>query len=412
VKNKVPAGWSWCVLRDVMGPPQYGLSLAASPDGNMPMIGMKDMVHGRIVDAPRIKVLVDDEQQREFRLNRGDLLLNRTNSPALVGKLAIWERNENAVFASYLVRYPARFDVALPQFTIAALCMRRSAQQIERLITPGVSQSNINPNAFYDDVKIALPPLPEQERILRVINFWDKAIDQTERLIVAKSMRYRGLLDCLCSPAFIDQMSDDWTPYKLGFVFTERDERSGVLPLLAITGQRGVVPRDALDRRQTASEDKSDYKVIRPGDIGYNTMRMWQGVFGRSNHTGIVSPAYTVVTARDGMVDPVFASHLFGHPKAISLFHRYSQGLVDDTLMLKFPQFSEIAMRLPSIHRQFEIGKVLETEESTLGPQDQYLAYLRTQKLGLMQKLLSGEWRLNERFDPQVPVLASDGAKA
>ena len=135
-------------------------------------------------------------------------------------------------------------------------------------------------------------------------------------------------------------------------------------------------------------------------------MRMWQGVFGRSKRTGIVSPAYTVITARQGEIDPVFASHLFAHPRAISLFHRYSQGLVDDTLMLKFPQFSEVMMRLPNFGEQVRIGKILEAEYEGLRPQAQYVLSLRSQKRGLMQKLLTGEWRLDERFDPPVPAVS------
>lgn len=131
-------------------------------------------------------------------------------------------------------------------------------------------------------------------------------------------------------------------------------------------------------------------------------MRMWQGVYGRSEYTGIVSPAYTVVSAVDGAIDPVFASHLFAHPRAINLFYRYSQGLVDDTLMLKFPQFSEITMRLPDIHEQLEIGRMLEAEENSLRPQESLLELLRQQKRGLMQKLLTGEWTLDERFNPPI----------
>lgn len=261
------------------------------------------------------------------------------------------------------------------------------------------------PTDYLVALPIAFPPLGAQKRIVTALDAWGQAIDQVERLIAAKRRRYRGLLHKLIGPAFVDQQSNSWVPHKLGQVFTEREDRSADLPLLAITGGGGVVPREELDRRQTASEDKSKYKVIIPGDIGYNTMRMWQGVFGRSGHTGIVSPAYTVVTAIDGIVDPVFASHLFAHPKAISLFHRYSQGLVDDTLMLKYPQFSEISMRLPNIAEQQEIGEILEGEEADLRPQDQHLASLRTQKRGLMQKLLTGKWPLDERFDP--PAIAT-----
>jgi len=257
----------------------------------------------------------------------------------------------------------------------------------------GISQGNFLASS------VIIPPRREQKRIIAVLDAWDQAIKHANHLAALMKQRYRGIRHSLVGFSFDDSISNTWLPYKLGQLFSERDERSAELPLLSITGENGVVPRDELDRRQTASEDKSKYKVIRPDDIGFNTMRMWQGVFGKSEYTGIVSPAYTVVTAIDDLCDPTFISHLFDHPRAISLFHRYSQGLVDDTLMLKFPQFAEISMRLPGIERQREIGKILEGERATLRPQSRYLASLRTQKRGLMQKLLTGEWRLGENFE-------------
>lgn len=319
----------------------------------------------------------------------------------------VFPSTERVVFSGFVIRMRLNSREILPEFWLnlaqSELFKKALHQQGSGSYITNLSQETLS------GIEIILPPVHEQERIVSVLGAWDQALDQTERLFKANLKRYRGLLNRFCGQAFVDDKAADWHPRKLGSLFIERDERCADLPLLAITGAKGVVPRDSVDRRLTASEDKSNYKVVRPGDIAYNTMRMWQGVFGRSAHTGIVSPAYTVVTAIDGEIDQVFASHLFGHPRAISLFHRYSQGLVDDTLMLKFPQFSEITMRLPRIEKQLEIGRVLETEESALRPQDEYLAALRLQKLGLMQKLLTGEWRLDGRFDTPVltpPVMA------
>ena len=52
----------------------------------------------------------------ELLLARGDLLFNRTNSAELVGKTAVWDRDDAYAFAGYLVR--VRFDesVILPDY--------------------------------------------------------------------------------------------------------------------------------------------------------------------------------------------------------------------------------------------------------------------------------------------------------
>ena len=180
----------------------------------------------------------------------------------------------------------------------------------------------------------------------------------------------------------------------LGEIFAERDERSADLPLLAITGGHGVVPRDKLERRDTSAEDKSNYKVIRKGDIGYNTMRMWQGVFGLSAHDGIVSPAYTVVTPDRTRILGEFAAHLFSHPRIVHTFRRYSQGLVDDTLLLKYPHFSEIRLPIPNISEQHRIARALDTQLGELLQLSRLVELRRQQYRGLMQRLLTGKQRL------------------
>ncbi|MFA6959221.1 MAG: restriction endonuclease subunit S [Opitutaceae bacterium] len=162
------------------------------------------------------------------------------------------------------------------------------------------------------------------------------------------------------------EIPQEWECVPLGTIFAERAE-SGFndLPLLAITGDRGVVPRDSLNRRDSSKEDKSAYLRVLPDDIAYNTMRMWQGVSGLSEHEGIVSPAYTVCRPLKGLI-PSFAPHLLKHPANIRLFHRHSQGLVDDTLNLKFHHFEKIHVALPSTKEQRRIATILKDVDVAL----------------------------------------------
>ena len=182
-----------------------------------------------------------------------------------------------------------------------------------------------------------------------------------------------------------------WHTYKLGELFTERAEINRIdLPLLSITGQNGVVPRNTKENFNAPSEDRSKYLRITPGDIGYNTMRMWQGVSGLSKLEGIVSPAYTVCIP-GSKIDGLFASYLFKYPPVIHLFRRYSQGMVDDTLALKFPNFAQIHVTIPDKPEQRRIAAVLNTCDCEIELRQKQLEALKQQKRGLMQKLLNGE---------------------
>ena len=122
-------------------------------------------------------------------------------------------------------------------------------------------------------------------------------------------------------------------------------------------------------------------------------MRMWQGVCGLSGSEGIVSPAYTILRPLPG-TNAAFMCYLFKCPAMIAKFHSRSQGLVKDTLNLKFPAFSKISVNLPDADIQKHIVHVLEKADEELNLTREYTESLRTQKRGLMQKLLTGEVRV------------------
>jgi type I restriction enzyme, S subunit len=126
-----------------------------------------------------------------------------------------------------------------------------------------------------------------------------------------------------------------------------------------------------------------------PGDIAYNSMRMWQGVSGRSEYFGIVSPAYTVCVPA-ASCDSSFLAHLLKHPRSISSFRNRSQGLVSDTWNLKYRLFSEIRTRIPSSRaEQQRIAKILDTVDEAIRSTEHLVAKLRLMKQGLLHDLLT-----------------------
>ncbi|KPK90625.1 MAG: hypothetical protein AMJ88_15740 [Anaerolineae bacterium SM23_ 63] len=248
-----------------------------------------------------------------------------------------------------------------------------------------------------------LPPLPEQKKIAEILSSWDRAVEQVNKLIEIKQRLKKGLMQQLLTgrlrlPKFgkpvqkKGELPDGWHTCKLGAYFKERRETNPNLPLLSITSDRGVIPRDEVERKDTSNADKSNYKRIAVGDIGYNTMRMWQGVSSVSGLEGIVSPAYTICTPREGYSSKYFG-YLFKYTPMIHLFYRFSQGLVSDTLSLKFYLFSQIKIRVPSEAEQIQIVKVLYNCDKEIDLLRQKKEALREQKKGLMQKLLTGEIR-------------------
>jgi len=185
-----------------------------------------------------------------------------------------------------------------------------------------------------------------------------------------------------------------WEEIHLGEIFTERNQIGHLnLPLLSI-GMSGIYPQSHSIKKDTSNEDKSKYRRICPGDIGYNTMRMWQGRSALSKLEGIVSPAYTVVTPKNNS-DSAFFSYLFKTPKMINLFFRNSQGLVEDTLNCKYHDFSIVKVLIPPTKKeQSAIANVFQIADKEIDILREKLEKLKEQKNGLMQLLLTGKKRL------------------
>ena len=243
--------------------------------------------------------------------------------------------------------------------------------------------------------KVKIPPLPEQRAIAAILRTWDNAIELTRTLIAEKQQRKRALMQQLLTgkkrlPGFVGE----WKEIKLGELFSERNEAGRFdLPLLSITADRGVILQSESDKKDTSNADKSLYRRICPGDIGYNTMRMWQGRSALSALEGIVSPAYTIVTPKSN-ADAKFFSYLFKLPAVVHLFFRNSQGLVDDTLNCKFHDFAKVRVLVPPKPEQMAIARLLIAVDAELDILQAKADALREQKKGLMQKLLTGEWRV------------------
>lgn len=340
---------------------------------------------------------MDIEKARE-NPKAGSIIISRANTSELVGACGYVECDYNNLFLSDKL-WQTEFDPenkCCPKWlnTILQLPRKRHEISVRATGTSG-SMKNISQSSFLT-IQIAIPSLPEQKKIAKILYTWDTAFNQIRKLISAKKNHKKALMNQLLSgkKRLLDSKKP-WNEYYLGDLFKERRESNGDhLPLLAITGNRGVIPASEIDRKDSSSADKSKYKRIVPGDIGYNTMRMWQGVSAVSDFEGIVSPAYTICKPKKN-VNVIFMGYLFKFPHTVHLFCRYSQGLVSDTLNLKFHHFAQIKIKIPDIKEQNAIARFLSTIDSEITSHEKKLSALKRQKRGLMQKLLTGEVRVN-----------------
>jgi type I restriction enzyme S subunit len=179
----------------------------------------------------------------------------------------------------------------------------------------------------------------------------------------------------------------EWEEKRIGDIYSERSERPlEEMELLSVTITEGVIPRTDIEWKDNSSEDKSNYKIVRIGDMAYNTMRMWQGACGISSYEGIVSPAYTILIDA-ALFNHDFMASLFKTECLINNFRKNSQGLTSDTWNLKFPQIATIKIRLPSISEQNKIANLLTLITSRIAAQRKLVELLKKHKRGVIEQI-------------------------
>jgi type I restriction enzyme, S subunit len=175
---------------------------------------------------------------------------------------------------------------------------------------------------------------------------------------------------------------------RLGELFQSRREKGRAgLPLLSVTLNNGLVARDSLDRKQDSSLAPNEHLLVKPGDIAYNMMRMWQGAFGLAHQEGIVSPAYVVLKPK-AKIDPEFATYLLKTPRMLYLLWAYSYGITSDRLRLYFADFAKIPAHVPSIERQKKVAGVMRAWDQSAEVASQLARAARLKKKALLQRLI------------------------
>ena len=400
--RRPPQGWKSGRLSDLVERLDSGISIPCqdvpSADGEAGILKLNCVSGGRFDPTASKRANLRDVERLSLFARGERVIISRSNTPLLVGACAFVPKDYPTLFLpDTLWQMEFRAGVEVDARWLTGLLQSKSYRKLLTSIASGTSGSMKKlqkPSLLR--IPVPIPTIAEQRKIGLILGTLDREVGTLEMLIAAKLERKRGLMQQLLTgrKRFKEFKGERWRTYRLGELFTERVEIGRTdLPLVAITGQNGVVQRDSLTKRDSSSEDKSKYLRITPGDIGYNTMRMWQGVAGLSKLEGIVSPAYTICVPTRKL-DGQFAAYLFKTAPMIHAFHRNSQGLVDDTLSLKFPNFARIHVTIPDVPEQKRIAAVLATCDREIGLLQKQLEALKEQKRGLMQKLLTGEVRV------------------
>ncbi len=399
----VPQEWQSVSLGE-LGEARNGLNFSRAENGHrIRMLGVGDFQKHTILREVTFltEVSLNTFPEEDALLQDGDIVFVRSNgSKELVGRNLLVYPGENlAAFSGFCIRYRMRpNEITTPEYINYWLDTGALKEKLQRE-NQGSDITNLNQGTLCS-LTVCLPGLEEQRRIAEILTAQDKIIALKEQRLAEKRRQKTGLAQrLLTGKTRLPGFDGEWKTERLGALFAERVEtKREDLELLAITASQGVIPRSRLDLKDNSSEDKSKYLRVCVGDIGYNTMRMWQGVSAYSNYEGIVSPAYTVLKPSADVCAKYFA-YLFKTPKIVFQFYRHSQGLVDDTRNLKYANFKKISVVYPpNLEEQQAIAEVLTCADREIEALQRDLELEKRKKKALMQLLLTGVVRVNSRL--------------
>jgi type I restriction enzyme, S subunit len=174
----LPDGWVWEKLVWMTCGVDYGTAAKSAKTGAVPVIRMGNLQNGRI-DWSDLVYTNDPDEIQQYQLQRGDVLFNRTNSPELVGKTALYLGERSAVFAGYLIRINHNPLVVDSQYLNLFLNSSIARQYGNSVKTDGVNQSNINGEKL-QNYPFPFCSLAEQHEVVRLL---DEKLSRCDHLI-------------------------------------------------------------------------------------------------------------------------------------------------------------------------------------------------------------------------------------
>ncbi|HAK1199874.1 TPA: restriction endonuclease subunit S [Listeria monocytogenes] len=362
--------WEQRKLGEIANSFEYGLNASSKTyDGENKYIRITDIDESSHVfnqdnlTSPNISL----DKLNHYLLEESDILLARTG--ASTGKSYYYSKMDGKVFfAGFLIRAKIKQEYNVSfifQNTLTERYNNFIQVTSQRSGQPGINAQEYARFALY------IPELKEQQKIGVFFKQLDNAIALHQRKLDALKLMKKGFLQQMFPKIEADipeirfaDFDGKWEQRKLGEIFNERSERSADGELISVTINSGVIKASKLEKKDNSSFDKSNYKVVKKGDIAYNSMRMWQGASGYSSYDGILSPAYTVIYPRKD-IDTIFIAYMFKKIDMIQTFQRNSQGLTSDTWNLKFPSLSTIKIKIPANDEQIKITNLFQKLEYT-----------------------------------------------
>lgn len=254
-----------------------------------------------------------------------------------------------------------------------------------------------------ESIFVVLPPLPEQRRIAQILRTWDEAIEKLEALrssIIERRSWIRS--NILSGEIRLGNFNTPWEEVAFSEVLHEHGQNSQPQDeVFSVSVHKGLINQIEHLGRSFSAANTDHYNRVLPGDIVYTkspTGDFPLGIIKQSTVDApvIVSPLYGVFTPETRALGTILDAYFESPVTTQNYLHPLVQKGAKNTIAITNTGFLEGKLKLPRDSAEQEaIAEFIETDRAQVKGIDAEIDALQRQKRGLMQKLLTGEWRVN-----------------
>lgn len=405
-QKNTPPNWQQVKLADI-GDFKNGVNKSKDDFGHgFPFVNLMDIFgFSSIKNKDFSLVNVSVNELENYNLKKGDVLFVRSSvKPEGVGLATLVEEDlKNTVYSGFIIRFRTKSGLLIDKFKKFVF---QSPYFRNNLIASSSVSANTNINQdSLNKLTIKLPPIEEQNRIVSVLETWDKAIEKLSKKIEVKKQVKKGLMqDLLTGKKRVAGFTEKWNVSKLGEFLINAGPRNKKLTysrVLSVTNKNGFILPEEQFARVVASEDLSNYKVVFRGDFAYNPSRINVGSISRLDKfdNGVLSPMY-VVFKTNNKIDSDFFYHWLDTAEANGKIRNCASGSVRESV--DFKSFCSIKIKIPDIKEQQEITKILNVSELEIQSLENKLQIVKEQKKYLLNNLITGTIRTPEKLSTKI----------
>ena len=331
---------------------------------------------------------------KESYLQNGDIIIADTAEDFSAGK-AIEVQNINCKVLSGQHTFLCRPQIKYaPKFLGYYLNSPLYHNYLTKFLT-GTKVYSINKTNIKNTFIIYPDNLEEQQKIADCLASIDELIDAEKRKLEYLKKYKKALMQKLF-PAedasipklrFPEFSADiDFLNGNLLFEQISNKNHNSDLPILAITQDKGAIPRNEIDYNIIATEKSiSTYKVVEIGDF-IISLRSFQGGIEYSSYKGICSPAYIILRKKNNNIYEPYYKYYFKTDRYIINLNANIEGIRDGK-MISYSQFSDIKIPYTTFEEQQKISDCLASIDSIIDSQVKKIDNLIKHKKALMQGL-------------------------